>query len=111
MPPMGMGMPLMGAPVMGTAPMGSFCPPSAGTVAIVGDPIKVDEWSEYTDDATGDMYYYNPAKPDETTWEKPKDFDKKKNAGKPAPPKKPEEKKQPQQKKKGKYESDRKGWL
>lgn len=76
----------MGAVPMTMAPVAPACPPAAHTVAIVGDTAKVDKWSEYTDDKTGHKYYHNPAKPNETTWDKPKDFDKQKMAGQPAPP-------------------------
>lgn len=87
---------------MAMAPMGimSMCMPlvapayttaTNNTVAIVGDTVKEDKWSEYKDDH-GTPFYHNPAKPEETTWEKPKDFDKEKNAGEPPPPTKPKTK-------------------
>lgn len=73
------------------APTGSFSPSSAGTVARVGDKVKVDKWTEFGEwTEFGVKYYHNPAKPNETAWEKPEDFDKQKNAGKPAAPTKPE---------------------
>lgn len=85
-------------------PWGQQPQPSLDTIVIVGDKVKVDKWTEYTD-AKGNKYYHNPTK-GASTWDKPKDFDKKKNAGNPPPPTKPKKKK-----KKGKYHSDRKGWL
>lgn len=103
--PVGMG----NAPAgQGTAPIGgpgNIVPAGAvvpvvdlsmGTVTIVGGKCKEDKWSEYTDD-NGRKYYHNPAK-NETTWKKPKDFDKKKKEGKPPPPpdtEKKEKKKSP----------------
>lgn len=81
-----MAMTPMGAMPMGVAPaVAPACPPAAHSVTVVGDKVKPDEWTEYTDDDSGKKYYHNPAKK-ETTWEKPEDFDKMKNAGKPAPP-------------------------
>lgn len=63
------------------------------TIAIVGDPVNKedDKWSEYEDE-DGTPFYHNPARPDETTWEKPQDFDKQKNEDEPPPPTKPKEK-------------------
>ena len=84
------------APVV-MAPMGPMCipqgappfwqPPAAQTtIAIVGDSVKEeDEWSQYEDD-DGTPFYHNPARPDETTWEKPQDFES------PPPPTKPKDK-------------------
>ena len=89
--------PVMGAMPMCVPPAAPACPPAATTVAIVGDTVKPDKWTEYKDDK-GTPYYHNPKKK-ETTWEKPKDFDKQKNAGKPPPPDKPKkEKKSPKYK-------------
>lgn len=90
--------PMPGA-LVATAPMGAmFMPPvtpvwpSADTsVAIIGDPVKKDKRIEYEDE-NGTPFYHNPAKPEETTSEKPQDFDKQRNAGEPAPPTKPKEK-------------------
>lgn len=84
---------------MAMTPMGTMPPATppaypapTNTVAIVGDTVKEDKWSEYQDDC-GTPFYHNPAKPaEETTWEKPEDFDKQKNAGEPAPPTKPKTK-------------------
>eukprot|EP00752_Nemacystus_decipiens_P003075 g2849.t1 len=100
----GSGMPQMWAcaypmPMMGMWGMTSFCPPSAaptagpsgGPIAIVGGPVKPDEWKEYEDD-DGNKYYHNPRKPDETTWEKPDGFDEQQNAGNPPPPTEPKPK-------------------
>lgn len=79
-------------------------PAPGGTVVIVGDECQEDKWTEYTD-KDGNVYYHNPARPKETTWDKPEDFDNQKNEGKPVPP----TTKPP--KKKKKYDSDRKGLL
>lgn len=84
MTPTGMGMEV--------APTGSFCPPSAGTVAIVGDKVKVDKWSEYTN-VDGNKFYHSPAKPNETTWDKPQEFVTEENASNSAAPTKPKKKK------------------
>lgn len=94
MAPMGMaptGMAPMGMAPTGMVPGAPVYQPAAATVAIVGDEVKVDVWSEYIDDDTGDKYYHNPAKPEKTTWEKPEGFDTKANAGDPARPTKPKE--------------------
>eukprot|EP00752_Nemacystus_decipiens_P006879 g6180.t1 len=79
--------------------------PSLDTIVIVGDKVKVDKWTEYTD-AEGNKYYHNPTK-GPSTWDKPKDFDKMKNAGNPPPPTKPKANKGG----KWKYYSARKGLL
>lgn len=79
------------------------CPPAATTVAIVGDKVKPDTWTEWEDD-DGKKFYHNPSKPDETTYDKPEDFVKQQNAGKPAPPTAPKPKA-------AKYATNRKGWL
>ncbi len=102
MAPMGAPMGMVPACPPGATPMGMVpaCPPPAVAVAIVGEKVvkKEDKWTEYKADC-GTPYYHNPAK-DKTTWEKPKDFDKQKNAGNPPPPTKPK----PDKKKKGKYD-------
>ncbi|CAM9964282.1 unnamed protein product [Ectocarpus sp. 12 AP-2014] len=85
---------------MGTVPVVGQ---STGTVVIVGGKCKEDKWSEYTD-GNGKKYYHNPFK-NETTWDKPKDFDEENNEGKPAPPADPEKKEE----KKPKYIVKR-GW-
>eukprot|EP00752_Nemacystus_decipiens_P003076 g2850.t1 len=89
--------PMAMAPVMGAMPMcmpqapaAARPPASTTTVAVVGDTVKPDKWTEYKDDK-GTPYYHNPKKK-ETTWEKPEGFDAQKDAGKPAPPKKPKKK-------------------
>ena len=102
---MGMGMAPTG---MGMAPMRPVCPQSSIPIAIVGDkvePEKPDKWTEYEAEC-GTKFYHNPAK-NETTWEKPEDFDKQKMAGQPAPPTEPK----PTTKQKCKYVTDRKGWI
>lgn len=93
--PVGMGNAPAGQGMAPVAGMGSIVPaggawvvpavgPSMGAVAIVRGKCKEDKWTEYTDD-NGRKYYHNPAK-GETTWKKPKDFDKRKKEGKPPPP-------------------------
>ncbi len=96
--------------VMGMPPsMAPVYPPATGPIAIVGDKFveKEDKWTEYKVDC-GTPFFHNPAK-GETTWEKPKDFDKQKNAGNPPPPTEPKP-----DKKKAKYSSGRpstKSWI
>jgi len=95
---------------MGMAPMAPACPPAAGSLsfAIVGDKVQPDKWTEYKADC-GTPFFHNPGK-NETTWEKPEDFDKQENAGNPPPPTEPK----PEKTKKGKYESGRpscKSWI
>lgn len=87
---------------MTMAGMGGMAPaaPAATPIAIVGDTVKPDKWTEYEDE-NGNKFYHNPSKPDDTTWEKPEDFDKQQNVGKPAPP--------DNSKKGPKYTTDRKG--
>ncbi|CAM9580583.1 unnamed protein product [Scytosiphon promiscuus] len=79
--------------------MGSFPQPPARTVAIVGEKVKPDKWTEYCDEKTGNKYYHNPGL-GKTQWDKPEDFDKQENAGKPKPPDDPPKKEKPR----GKYE-------
>lgn len=66
-------------------------PAATNSVAIVGDTVKEDKWSEYLDD-DGTPFYHNPAKPEATTWEEPEAFGKQKNADEPVPPTKSKEK-------------------
>lgn len=73
---------------------------------MVGEVLEEDKWIRYCHEESGKYYYHNK-RSGETTWEKPEGFDKQENDGKPPPP--PEPKKE--EKKKGKYDSDRTGWL
>eukprot|EP00903_Cladosiphon_okamuranus_P016569 g15286.t1 len=92
-PPMAPMTPMVATPMYVPPAVGPVCPPAgAAPIAIVGDTVKEDKWTEY-EDKDGNKYYHNPSKPDETTWDKPEDYDKQQNAGKPAPPKSPKKKK------------------
>eukprot|EP00903_Cladosiphon_okamuranus_P016568 g15285.t1 len=103
---MGMVAPQMGGyaypmAMWGTVPAGR----ATRAIAVVGEPVKPDKWTEY-EDKDGTKFYHNPSKPDETTWEKPEDYDKQENAGKPPPPTSPKKKNN-----NAKYTTERRGWL